>query len=79
MTCLLRKKYLSAAWSLSLEPLIGEHLVQVYDKLGRQERAAEIASLALAAIPRTATLSFAINSSHDCPKDAQLRPSGETA
>jgi tetratricopeptide (TPR) repeat protein/transglutaminase-like putative cysteine protease len=45
------QKYLSAAWSLSLDPLIGEHLVEVYDKLGRQDRATEMASLVLAAIP----------------------------
>ena len=45
------QKYLSAAWALSLDPSIGDHLVQVYDKQGRKDRAAQISSLALAAIP----------------------------
>jgi tetratricopeptide (TPR) repeat protein len=42
-------KYLAAAWDLSQAPVIGEHLVEVYEKLGQKQKAATICNMALAA------------------------------
>jgi hypothetical protein len=43
------EKYILAAWKLWQRALIGEHLAEVYEKLGRKREAIEISSLALAA------------------------------
>lgn len=43
------EKYLHAAWLLWQRAVIGEHLVAVYEKLGKQEEAQRVARLALGA------------------------------
>jgi len=43
------KKYLEAAWQLSQDPVIGEHLVELYAKLGETKKAVAICEMALAA------------------------------
>jgi hypothetical protein len=45
------EKYLHAAWDLGLDPVVGDHLAQVYEKRGKHTRAAHAWALALAAIP----------------------------
>lgn len=42
------RKYLEAAWQLSLAPTEGEHLVELYEKAGETRKAAAICSMALA-------------------------------
>lgn len=42
------RKYLEAAWQLSLSPTIGEHLVELYEKIGETHKAAAVCSMALA-------------------------------
>ncbi len=54
------KKYLEAAWQLSQAPLIGEHLVEVLQKLGESRAAASVCARALAGVPS--------NSPSDLPK-----------
>ncbi|HEY6944534.1 MAG TPA: DUF3857 domain-containing protein [Candidatus Acidoferrum sp.] len=56
------EKYLEAAWQLMQSPAIGEHLVEVYEKLGRKQKAAAVCNMAEAALGAT-TL----------PPDAALR------
>jgi tetratricopeptide (TPR) repeat protein len=41
--------YLQAAWDLSQAPVIGEHLVEVEEKLGKSKNAAVVCNMALAA------------------------------
>lgn len=43
------EKYLQAAWALLQRAVIGEHLAEVYEKLGQKSKAANTANLALAA------------------------------
>jgi len=45
----LAEKYLTAAWDLTQSPVIGEHLVEVSEKLGQKQKAAAICNMALAA------------------------------
>jgi tetratricopeptide (TPR) repeat protein len=45
------EKYLHAAWDLGLDPVVGDHLAQVYEKRGKRAGAAHAWALALAAIP----------------------------
>jgi tetratricopeptide (TPR) repeat protein len=45
----LAESYLDAAWSLSEDPMAGDHLGQVYEKEGNKDQAAVAYSLALAA------------------------------
>jgi tetratricopeptide (TPR) repeat protein len=45
------KLYLESAWQLSQYPLIGEHLVEVLQKLGESREAASICVRAIAAVP----------------------------
>jgi tetratricopeptide (TPR) repeat protein len=42
------EKYLAAAWDLMQTAVTGEHLVEVYEKLGNKQRAATIANMAQA-------------------------------
>lgn len=42
------EKYLSAAWNLSQRGVIGDHLGQVYEKLGRKSEAGNVYALAIA-------------------------------
>jgi uncharacterized protein DUF3857/transglutaminase superfamily protein/tetratricopeptide repeat protein len=42
------QKYMEAAWQLSQDPVIGEHLVEVYEKLGESRKAAPVCVMALA-------------------------------
>jgi hypothetical protein len=42
------EKDIAAAWQLMQSPDIGEHLVEVYEKLGRKEKAATICNMTLA-------------------------------
>jgi tetratricopeptide (TPR) repeat protein len=42
------QKYLESAWQLSQAPVIGEHLVEVYEKLGESRKAAPVCVMALA-------------------------------
>jgi len=48
------EKYSLAAWELKQAPSIGEHLVEVYEKLGKNKQAAKVCLLALAAGDRNA-------------------------
>jgi tetratricopeptide (TPR) repeat protein len=41
------KEYLEAAWQLMQSPAGGEHLVEVYERLGKKEQAAAICNMAL--------------------------------
>jgi tetratricopeptide (TPR) repeat protein len=43
------EKYLESAWLLMQAPAIGEHLVEVYERLGKKEKAAAICNMALSA------------------------------
>jgi uncharacterized protein DUF3857/transglutaminase superfamily protein/tetratricopeptide repeat protein len=43
------ERYIAAAWELMQAPAIGEHLVEVYEKLGKKEKAATICNMALSA------------------------------
>jgi hypothetical protein len=43
------EKYIVAAWELMQAPAIGEHLVVVYEKLGKNDKAAAVCSMALSA------------------------------
>lgn len=45
------KKYLLSAWQLQQSAALGEHLVEVYERLGQSQKAAEVCVMALAAIP----------------------------
>ncbi len=45
------KQYLDSAWQLSQDPVIGEHLVEVLQKLGESRAAASICVRAIAAVP----------------------------
>jgi hypothetical protein len=45
----LAEKYLEAAWLLVQQQDVGEHLVEVYEKLGKKQKAASICNMALAA------------------------------
>lgn len=45
------KLYLESAWQLSQDPVVGEHLVEVLQKLGESRAAASICVRALAAVP----------------------------
>jgi len=56
------EKYLEAAWQLMQSAEIGEHLVEVYEKLGRKQKAAAVCNMAEAALGATAL-----------PPDAALR------
>lgn len=49
------KPYLEAAWQLSQAPLIGEHLVEVLQKLGESRAAASVCARALAAVPSSSS------------------------
>jgi tetratricopeptide (TPR) repeat protein len=49
------KPYLEAAWQLSQTPLIGEHLVEVLQKLGEPRAAASVCARGLAAVPSTSS------------------------
>jgi tetratricopeptide (TPR) repeat protein len=51
----LAEKYLEAAWQLSQDALVGEHLVELYEKLGQSHKAASVCSMALAAGPQPET------------------------
>lgn len=42
-------KYLESAWQLMQTSTIGEHLVEVYEKLGKKQKAATVCNMALAA------------------------------
>ena len=44
------EKYLKAAWQLNQTAVIGEHLVEVYEKLGDKANAAAICNMAIAAV-----------------------------
>lgn len=50
------EKYLEAAWELNQAPAIGEHLVEVYEKLGKSPQAAVVANMTDALLG--ATLGF---------------------
>jgi len=56
------EKYLEAAWQLMQSAVIGEHLVEAYEKLGRKQKAAAVCNMAEAALGATAL-----------PPDAALR------
>ena len=43
------EKYILAAWELMQAPAIGEHLVEVYEKLGKRDKAATVCNMALSA------------------------------
>ena len=43
------ERYLEAAWALMQAPDIGEHLVEVYEKRSKKEKAAAVCNMALAA------------------------------
>ncbi len=43
------EKYISAAWSLGQQPIVGDHLGQVYEKEGKTQAAAHTYALAIAA------------------------------
>jgi tetratricopeptide (TPR) repeat protein len=45
------KPYLEASWQLSQSPVVGEHLVEVLQKLGESRSAASVCARALAAVP----------------------------
>ena len=45
------KRYLEASWLLSQYPVVGEHLVEVLQKLGDSHNAAIVCMLALAGVP----------------------------
>jgi tetratricopeptide (TPR) repeat protein len=42
------ERYLHSAWLLSQDPVIGEHLVEVYEKTGKRQSAARVCRMALA-------------------------------
>ena len=42
------EKYLIASWQLRQVPMVGEHLVEVYEKLGKNKEAAKVAEMAIA-------------------------------
>ncbi len=44
--------YLKAAWELAQYPMIGEHLAEVYEKLGKPQKAAAVCNMAIAALGR---------------------------
>ena len=43
------QRYVQASWDIAQEPNIGQHLVEIYEKLGKPEKAALICNMALAA------------------------------
>jgi hypothetical protein len=43
------ERHIEAAWQLMQAPAIGEHLVEVYEKLGKKEKAATVCNMTLAA------------------------------
>ena len=49
------EKYLEAAWQLMQAPTIGEHLVEVYEKLCKKQKAAVVCNMAEAALGSTVT------------------------
>jgi tetratricopeptide (TPR) repeat protein len=44
------RKYLEAAWQLSLDPAKGEHLVELYEKMGESRKAASVCMMALGGV-----------------------------
>jgi TonB family protein len=44
------EKYMLASWRLSPNPTIGDHLAQIYEKLGHKDQALKYSSLAIAAL-----------------------------
>ena len=46
------ENFVHSAWNLSPNSVVGEHLVEIYEKLGKKQQADHICQLALAA-PRT--------------------------
>ena len=51
----LAEKYMMAAWLLERHATIGDHLAQLYDKLGNHDEAVKYSGLAIAALQTTAS------------------------
>jgi len=49
------RKYLEASWQLSLDPTVGEHLVELYERTGESRKAALVCSMALGGNPQPET------------------------